>query len=121
MKKMDVLLMIIVLLVAGGLYFSGILRPTKMGGEAVIFVNGQEYKRLPLNQDTTVVVEANGHRNVVEIKDGYANMLDANCPDKLCVHQKEVHLEHETIVCLPNKVVVEIQNGKKNDVDSVAK
>ena len=120
MKKMDILLMVIVLLVAGGLYFSGVLRPTKAGGEAVIFVDGQEYKRLPLNQDTTVTIEVNGHINVVEIKEGYANMTDANCPDKLCVHQKKIHLEHETIVCLPNKVVVEIQNGMENDVDGVA-
>ncbi len=119
-KKTDILLIVIVLLMAGVLYFSGALRPTKTGGEAVIFVDGQEYKRLPLNQDTTVTVEVDGHINVVEIKDGYANMTEANCPDKLCVRQKKIHLEHETIVCLPNKVIVEIQNGTENDVDSVA-
>ena len=39
--------------------------------------------------------------------------------DKLCVHQKAIERTNETIVCLPHKVVVEIQDAKEADFDSM--
>ena len=48
-------------------------------------------------------------------------MTDADCPDLLCVHQRAIDKEDETIVCLPNKVVVKVVGAKqKSDLDSVA-
>ena len=46
-------------------------------------------------------------------------MIEADCPDKLCVHQKAIERTNETIVCLPHKVVVEIQDAKEADFDSM--
>ena len=58
--------------------------------------------------------------NYLVIKDGYADITEANCPDKLCAKQKKISLDRETIVCLPNKVVVEIISNSSSDVDAVA-
>ena len=44
-------------------------------------------------------------------------MLEANCPDEICVHHKPISKNGETIVCLPNKVVVVIKNGIEREVD----
>jgi len=91
------------------------------GSKVRITVDGQEYKILDLDKDTTFSIEQeNGKFNTFEIRDGYVDMIDASCPDKICVHQKEIHYDHETIVCLPNKVVLEIIDGQVNEVDSVA-
>lgn len=49
------------------------------------------------------------------IRDGKADMKEADCPDKLCVHQKAISAENESIVCLPNRVVVTVTNSKKKD------
>lgn len=38
-------------------------------------------------------------------------MTDANCPDHLCMKQKAVDSTGGTIVCLPNKVVIEGEKG----------
>ena len=119
MKKMDVLLIAVVLAAAAGLYFSGWLRPSRQGAEAVLLIDGQEYARYPLDTNHTFTVEVDNRKNVVTIKDGYADVVDASCPDKLCVNQRPVHLQGETIVCLPNKFVVEIQGGEENAVDVV--
>ena len=35
------------------------------------------------------------------------------------MNHRAVSRQGETIVCLPNKVVVEIENGEESDVDSV--
>lgn len=121
MKKSDFLFVAIILMLAGGLYFSGILRPGEKGARAVIYVDGTEYKSLSLLEDTVFKVEQKGKINIVTIEDGYAVMTEASCPDKLCVKQKKIFLQDETIVCLPNKVVVQIENGIEQDMDSIAK
>ena len=48
-------------------------------------------------------------------------MEDASCPDQLCVHQNAIDKTGQTIVCLPNKVVVTVENGEEDEVDIMAK
>ena len=38
-----------------------------------------------------------------------AYMKEADCPDKLCVHMKKISQVNETIVCLPNQVILTIE------------
>lgn len=120
MKKFDLILIIAVLVVAGGLYFSGILKSKEVGATAIISVDGKAVKELSLDTDTEYDITENGHINKLVIKEGYADIVDADCPDKLCVNQKKINLKNETIVCLPNKVVVEIEGAKDSEIDSVA-
>ena len=54
------------------------------------------------------------------IKDGTVKMSQADCPDKLCVKNRNIHYNHETIVCLPNKVVLEIMDGEASELDMIA-
>lgn len=79
----------------------------------IITANGTEIARLPLDSDCTYRV---GDSNTVQISGGHVKMLEADCPDKLCVHTGQISRSGQTIVCLPNKVVVSI-SGEKNDVD----
>ena len=53
----------------------------------------------------------------MEIKDGQADITKASCPDKICVDQRPVSRQGESLVCLPNKVVVEIENGGEPEID----
>lgn len=91
------------------------------GSQVVITIDGKEYETLPLNVNKTVTVQVDkDHYNVVKVQDGKVSMSEANCPDKLCVKHNKIHYNGETIVCLPHKVVLEIKNGKDNDVDITA-
>ena len=58
--------------------------------------------------------------NILTIKNGKAKMTDADCPDQLCVHQKAASKNHESIICLPNKVVVEVDGSEESEFDAVA-
>jgi hypothetical protein len=119
-KKNDFILIGIVLLLglAAMIYWN----ITKDEGSTVrITVNGKEYDTLSLSENKSYTIKGeNGEWNSFEIKDGYVDMLDASCPDKLCVKHNKIHYNHETIVCLPNKVVIEVIDGKENDVDIIA-
>ena len=82
-----------------------------------ITVGGEEYGTHSLSEDQ--IIEIND-TNVCEIKDGEVNMIQADCPDQLCIHQGPIHIQGETIVCLPNRVVVEITgNDKDEQLDGV--
>lgn len=93
----------------------------KEGSTVIITKDGEVVDTLYLNEDKAYTVKGdNGAYNSFEIKDGYVNMLDASCPDQLCVKQKEIHYNNETIVCLPNKVVLQVKSSEKSDVDMIA-
>lgn len=47
--------------------------------------------------------------NIVVIKDGSAFMRDAECKNQICVNSGKISKKGESIICLPNKVTVEIK------------
>ena len=55
------------------------------------------------------------------IENGKVKMKEADCPDQICVHHRAISKNRETIVCLPNKVVVEIVSSEESELDSIAK
>ena len=73
-------------------------------GSITITVDGEEYGTYSLGKDQTISIN---DTNVCEIKDGKAHMISATCPDHLCIKQREIDEKGGTIVCLPNKVVIE--------------
>lgn len=58
-----------------------------------------------LSDDTTVELEG----NTVVIKDKTAYVKKADCKNQICVHTGKISKTGESIVCLPNKVTVEIE------------
>ena len=82
-----------------------------IGAEVVVYVDGVEWARYALSDDVCVTIGEGEQFNVLEISDGYARITAASCPDKLCQKQGKIHTSGEMIVCLPNKVVVEISGG----------
>ena len=60
-----------------------------------------------------------GHNKVI-IGDGVVWMEEADCPDKLCVNQGRISKAGQTIICLPNRIMVTIIGGTAQ-YDGVAK
>lgn len=117
-RKNDILLIIAVLVVA--MLFGSIMMLTRSeGGTAVIIKDGNEIQRLSLDRDTEYVVGEGKDLNKVVIRDGKAYVSEAGCPDKICVKTGAVCYEGETIVCLPNKLVVRIEGGETSSVDAI--
>ena len=83
-------------------------------GSITITVDGEEYGTYSLGKDQTISIN---DTNVCEIKDGKAHMISATCSDHLCMKQREIDEKGGTIVCLPNKVVIE-GNKSADSTDS---
>lgn len=118
LKKSDLLLIAIIVVVAGIAY----LLHAKLGAEAAncvtVKVNGELKGVYSLGEDQEI--EINGGTNHLVIRNGKADMKSADCPDQLCVHQKAVSADNESIICLPNKVIVEVDSRDDSELDAVA-
>lgn len=124
MKKKDLFLIGILLAVGmiGFFAFKGIQRFAVSDGQMLkISVDGKVYGAYSLEDKQEIKI---GDTNVCQIEeDGTVSMTEADCPDHLCVKQGKIKEFGESIVCLPNKVVLEIVTDKKTaeEIDSIAK
>lgn len=89
------------------------------GSIIVITRNGELYGTYNLSQNQTIEIENTDHEvtNTLQIKDGVAKMIEADCPDKLCMHQKAISMSKENIVCLPNRIVVTVEADHNEGLD----
>ena len=107
----DLILFFALLIIAGGLLLYSRLFQDP-GLTAQISVDGSIVKNLPLDQDGEFPVEnGQGGFNLLTVRDGQIWCSQASCPDHLCMKQGKKQMSTETIVCLPNRMVVTILEG----------
>ncbi len=122
MKKADKYLIIGILIVAAISLLGIKLFMNGSADKVLITMDGEVYKEVELHKNQTIIIEVPGEEktNTLEIKDGYAKMIDSSCPDHLCEQQHRISKKGETIICLPNKVVVEVKSEEETEIDGVA-
>lgn len=99
-----------------------IFKGSSVGTTVVVSVDGEEYGRYSLLKEQVVQI---GDTNTLVIHNHEADMLFADCPDQICVKHTPISETDENIICLPNKVVVTIEDmyGKQqeSELDAVVK
>ena len=118
MKKKDIILIIVILLIAGIMYVAVQYAQWGQGTTVKITVDGKIYGTYPMGKYKTIEIKTSKGTNIVEIKDDFVEMKEADCPDKYCVKQGKIKHSGENIVCLPHKVVVDIVSEYSNDNSS---
>jgi len=108
-QKRELILIAAILVIAGllsAVFYAGNRKPAE---QVVVTVDGKTVETLDLHKDVDMIIEGYGGTDHLVIKDGYASITDASCPDKVCVRTGKIHKSGELIVCLPNRVVVTIE------------
>lgn len=113
MKKNDFILTGIILFIA---LLIMLFIPKDNGNIAKITVDGKLYSTVSLNKEQKILIN---ETNTAVVENGEIYMESANCPDKLCVHQGKISDSSKKIVCLPNKVIIEV--FKESSVDTVVR
>lgn len=121
--KNDLILIGVLLTIALLIFVIGNYVYGKAGAKVVITIDGEIYGTYSLEEEQTIAIKKKDKTtNILQIKDGQASMITADCPDQLCVHQNAITKEGQTIVCLPNRVVVEIEgDAEKQELDAIAR
>ena len=117
MKKYDKILAAIVLTAAIVVFLVHNMLGDNGADIVTVNVDGKVTGTYSLIENQTI--EINGGSNILKIEDGVADMIEADCPDKLCVKQKAVSKNKESIICLPNEVIVEVKSDEDSEYDAV--
>lgn len=123
-KKGDIITAAAILVVCLALFLGLYIFNPNNGNYVQITQSGTVIATLPLDRDSEYDVE-NGVEitNTIEIKGGEVRVTYADCPDQICVNHSSISKTGESIICLPNEVVVSVfnQGGNKNEIDGVAR
>lgn len=123
LTKLDVILVAAVLLAAAALAWY--VRPARKddGMQVRITLDGEEYGTYSLAEDREIEIRQPSGHNRLLIRSGEIWMEEADCPDQYCIRQGKIHVEKQTIVCLPHKLVATVipaaDNGNDSDVPDV--
>lgn len=93
------------------MFFQG----NNVGSFAEIYSNGELYGTYSLNKDTVIEIESESGYNKVVVEKGYIFVSDASCPDKNDVRQGKINKSGQSIICLPNRLIISIKGGDSFD------
>ena len=117
MKKKNILwaLLFAVIVLGGVLVYRSLGKGA--GTVAVVSVDGEVLERIDLSKvrkpyDIDISTEY-GH-NTVHVEKGAISVSEADCPDKVCMYQGRLTGSGIPIICMPHRLVIEIEGG---DID----
>ena len=120
LRKADFLLFFIFIAVAALIAAVPLVRSSDGAPMVRIIAQGELAGIYPLDSDNEIEIERDGHRNVVVIKDNTVHMDYSDCKNQVCVNTGKISKAGETIVCLPNYVIVEIVSSEEGGEDDEA-
>jgi hypothetical protein len=114
LRKMDIVIILIYVAITAALSYLFLFRDIASSGDQRVLVIQQEGTvkeriTLPVAQPIRKRIEYKGHFNDIVVSKDKVYIEDADCYDKLCVKMGEIYDSGQMIVCLPNKLVLQIE------------
>lgn len=78
--------------------------------KAIVYLDNKIIKQVDLSDDKIISVG----KMLLEVKGKKIHVLKTDCPNKICQNAGWISAPGQSIVCLPNKLVVEIPVDHKN-------
>ncbi|MBU5669195.1 NusG domain II-containing protein [Peptoniphilus sp. MSJ-1] len=121
MKKLDYVVILVLIIFSVVLYFitnnsfSGI--GEDVNKKAVITIDGKIYKEIELakGHNEEIEIKSQYGENVITIEDGRVHMHESDCKDRICIRMGEISTPGDSIICLPNRLMVKIVSEDKNN------
>jgi len=127
MTKLDKILIIFLLASSlNGLMFISVLNTDISKKDIVIKVENKTIKRISIDKNTdnkTFSFQFGNNTGYIEVKNGAVKMQEmpkSICPEKICSDTGWISKKYQTIVCLPNKIVVSLEQGQEEDIDTLS-
>lgn len=109
----------IIVLIIGAVFVFYALLPESGGETAVVYYDSEIIAEIPLSGSGEYTFPQVPHM-VFTAEDGTVSVTESNCGDRTCVRTGKISRQGEAIICVPNKIVVEIKGStKESGVDAV--
>lgn len=112
MNKKDFILIFIVILIALILI---LIVNKKQANIAYVYYDNDLILEIDLKKDDTYKVNGYNGEVIIEVKENKIRVNEENSPYHLCSKQGYISKQGESIVCLPNKIIIKLPN---NDIDT---
>ena len=92
------------------------------GDTVTVTVDGQLYATFSLKDNIShdiITGKDSNNINRLVIKDGKVSVEYATCPDGICAAHRPISRSGESIVCLPNKVVIKTTTTDNNFIPDI--
>jgi hypothetical protein len=122
-RKLDRVTVLDILLVAALVFLPGwaLVRSWHTaGGQAAAYVyqGGRLLGVYRLDREQVVVVGDKAKPDMkLEVKNGGIRVVESNCPKGVCRHAGWVRTPGRSIVCVPNRVLIEVK-GRQSEYDA---
>lgn len=83
-------------------------------------VNGKEVKQITFGKEKRVYpIRTSFGLNILEVDKDSVRVIEASCPDKLDVKFGKIKKVGQSIICMPNRLVVQIKSRVDNELDVI--
>ncbi len=117
-NKYDIALIIVIIVINVAILVYGSFNVVDKGQKiAYVYSDNKLVNEYTLTDDykTEFTVNLGPGYNTVHIEGGKIWIHDASCPDKICLSQGKISKDGEIIVCLPNKLLIQIKDNHKSE------
>lgn len=122
-KKMDIVI-IVVLIISSFIphfIYSSIGFKNNKDLYATIKVDGEIHNTidLPTTSEEKFIIQTENGTNTILVNNNEINIVHADCKDELCVKQGSISKIGKTLICLPNKLIIEIKGDEYDSSDDL--
>lgn len=118
MKKGDYLVILIILLISSSMFYINKGKMVENNNKYILVkVNGKEYSRYEINnknKNKRFKIKTKYGENEIEILEDGVVMRESSCKDKICIHMGTIKNVKESIICLPNRLIITIENKERD-------
>lgn len=124
MKKGDIIIIVslIIISITTSIFIIG-KNINKKSEFVVVRVENKIVKKVPLNKNETYDFKFGNNTGFIEVKDNAVRMLEMDkkiCPEGICSDTGWISKNHQSIVCLPNRIIVSFEMNQDKEVDYAA-
>jgi hypothetical protein len=94
---------------------------SKAGSAALLYIDGSLVYKIDLNIDKEYELDVVNGTAKIKVTGGKLYMKESPCPRKICVSDSPVFKEGDSLICVPNKIVVKIQGKGEGKLDAFTK
>ena len=92
------------------------------GTYAIVSSHGKVIHRINLDEVSDpyeIRVESPEGVNILQVEPGRIRVIDADCPDKVCIHEGWISKKGRPIACVPHGLSIVIEDSNEEGLDGV--
>jgi len=90
------------------------------GGTAFVYEDGKPVEKVNVKEDKIIELPLSKGKMDIEVKAGRIRISNSSCPHQVCVTSGWTSRSHRTIVCVPNKMLIEIRSENDSGYHALA-